>query len=264
MLDRPGMTEITFRSGGSGPPCLLLHAFPLNAAMWSGQIETLRDAATFYAADLPGFGQSPSSVDSAPDLDNMAMLIYRQIQATGVKRAVVVGNSLGGYLAFSLLRLAPAFVRALALINTKASADDDEAKKRRFAVAQRVEREGCRFLIDDWPAGALSPVTMNTKADIVRDVQSMAAKATPKGVIWAQRAMAARPDSTPLLGAIDVPTIVIHGLDDTIVPPAQAQSMARAIPDATFVGVAQAAHLPSLEQPAAVNEALRSFLNQIV
>ncbi len=249
------MTPIIFRSGGAGQALLALHAFPLNSAMWTGQMEALATSASWLAPDLPGFAAS-AAAPACEDLDTLAATIYEALRARGVVAAVVAGCSMGGYLAFALLRVAPGFVRGLALINTKATVDPEPAKAKRLAFAQRVEVEGCGFLVDEWPPTALSPATIARQPEVVRSIQAMIRDATPRGVIAAQRAMAGRPDSTPLLGAVSVPTVVIHGLDDTFISEAESRAMCGAINGATFVGVPRAGHLPSLEQPALVNEAL--------
>lgn len=254
------MTDIIFRTAGAGRGALLLHAFPLNAAAWADQMSALANAAALCAPDLPGFGSSRNA-DVVDDLDQMARTIREAAIRRGIETAVVVGNSMGGYLAFGLLRVDPGFVRGLALINTKAAADTDQGRANRVALAQRVEREGSSFLVDEWPQGAVSATTFRERPGVMRSIREMIGQATPRGVIAAQRAMARRPDSTALLGAIRVPTVVIHGLDDKIISETEARAMAGAIPGAKFVGISGAGHLPNLEDPAPVNAALRELLN---
>ncbi|HEV2878875.1 MAG TPA: alpha/beta fold hydrolase [Candidatus Eremiobacteraceae bacterium] len=252
------MTRVIFRTAGNGFPVLWLHAFPLNSAMWEGQWAALSGMVASLGPDLPGFGAS-AAANAVDDLDGLARIVYEEASASGVSHAVVAGCSMGGYLAFALLRVAPEFVSGLALINTRASADTEQGRAKRVALAQRVEREGCGFLVEEWPPSALSPVTMSARPRVVADVRKMVNEASPRGVIAAQRAMANRPDSTGLLGAIRVPAVVIHGLEDTIVPEAEAREMAAAIPGAKFVAIPDAAHLPSLEQPGLVNDSLHNF-----
>ena len=253
------MTQIIFRTTGNGPALLLLHAFPVTSAMWSSQLDALCDEANALAPDLPGFGAS-SEAAMPSTLDALALQIYEGSRERGIDRAVVAGCSMGGYLAFAMLRVAPQFVRALALINTKATADTEPARAKRLALAERAEREGCAFLVDEWPPGALSPATFAHNLAAVAGVRAMIEQATPQGVSAAQRAMAQRPDASALLAAISVPCIVVHGLDDPMISGADAQSMAAAITGARFIGIRAAGHLPSVEQPALVSAALRELL----
>ena len=253
------MTPIIFRTQGAGRPVLLLHAFPLNSRMWQPQLDALRDVARFLAPDLPGFGAS-AGTPAVDNLGALARMIYEETKAQGVDEVTVAGCSMGGYLAFALLRVAPNFVRSLALINTKASADNDQAKANRLALAERAKSEGCSFLFDEWPQTALSAETIARKHDVVAATQAMIAEATPDGVVAAQIAMAGRPDSSGLLKDIDIPTVVIHGLDDRFISEGEARAMARAIPRATFVAIPRAGHIPSMEQPESVSAALRELL----
>jgi len=253
------MTQIIFRSQGAGQAVLMLHAYPLNSRMWQPQLDGLAEAGRLLAPDLPGFGAS-AGTPTIDELDDLARIIYEDTRAQGVDNVTVAGCSIGGYLAFGLLRVAPGFVRSLALINTKASPDNDQARANRLALAARVKREGCRFLVDEWPQTALSEETMTHQLDVVAAIQAMISEATPDGVAAAQLAMAGRPDSTGLLKDIDVPTVVIHGLDDRFVSEAEARAMADTIPQATFVGVPRAGHIPGMEQPERVNAALRDLI----
>ena len=254
------MTDIIFQTAGANEPAVvLLHAFPLNAAAWSDQMSALADAAALSAPDMPGFGASQDA-EPVEQIDQLAILVLDGARRRGIQDAVVIGNSMGGYLAFGLLRVEPAFVRALALINTRATADTDQGRANRLAMVERVQREGCGFLVDEWPQGAVSPSTVRERSGVMDSIRKMIRQATPLGVIAAQRAMAGRPDSTSLLDTIQVPTLIIHGLDDPIVPEVEARTMAAAIPGATFVGVPRAGHLPQLEDPAPVNVALRGLL----
>jgi pimeloyl-ACP methyl ester carboxylesterase len=256
------VTSIIVGRTGAGPALVLLHAFPLNAQMWDLQAAALGGQATVLTPDLPGFGASGGATP-VEDLDALAAMLYEELRGRGVARAVVAGCSMGGYLAFGLLRVAPHFVRGLALIDTKASADTDAARASRLELVRRVEREGCSFLAHEWPPSALSPTTLAHRPQVVRAVQDMVARATPSGVIAAQKAMAARPDSTGLLAQVGVPTVVVHGLDDPIVSEAQSGAMAAAIAGAEFVGVPSAGHLPGIEQPEQLNGALRDLMRRV-
>jgi 3-oxoadipate enol-lactonase len=253
------MTDIIFRTAGAGPAVVLLHAFPLSAAAWSAQMSALEGEAALAAPDMPGFGASQGA-EPVEEIDQLATVVLDGARARGIQDAVIVGNSMGGYLAFALMRLEPAFVRGLALINTRATADSDQARANRLALIERVQREGCGFLVEEWPQGAVSPLTVRERPEVMDSIREMIRQAKPRGVIAAQRAMAGRPDSTSLLAGIRVPTLVVHGLDDPIVAEAEARAMAAAIPSAAFVGIPGAGHLPNLEDPAPVNAALRDLL----
>ena len=249
------MTDIAVGIEGRGSPLVCLHAFPLNAQMWQPQT-SLTAIYSLLTPDLPGFGRSR---DVAPiaSLDGLAEAVLACLKRLGIERAAVAGCSLGGYLAFALLRIAPDFITSLALINTRAGADSAAARDRRYATIQRIKSDGIGFMRDEWPQGALSPVTLQERPAVLDTVHDLIAAATPVGVIALLQAMAERPDSSSQLAAIRVPTTVIHGVDDPIIPVSEAEEMARSINGATFIAVRRAGHLPNLEEPAVVTAALR-------
>jgi len=252
------MTDIAVAASGRGPALVLLHAFPLHGGMWRPQA-ALDAECSLFIPDLPGFGRS-QSVPPIASLDGLAHALLASLKKHGVERAVVAGCSLGGYLAFALLRAAPGFASGLALIDTRAGVDSSAARERRYATIERVKREGIAFLRDEWPQSALSPVTLQQRPGVLRALQDMIGEATPACVIAAQRAMAERSDATSQLAAIGVPSVVIHGLDDPIIPADEGEQLAGAIPGARFCGVRAAGHVPNMETPNTVTHALRDLV----
>jgi len=251
------MTAVAVAVQGQGPALVLLHAFPLHAGMWTAQT-ALGEHCTLIMPDLPGFGRS-RDLPAVANLDNLAEAVRAAVRRQGFERAMVAGCSLGGYLAFALLRRAPEFVSALALIDTRSGADSPEAKERRYATIERVKREGVSFLREEWPKSALSPLTFQERPAVVDAVRDLISEATPAGVIGALQAMADRPDATPQLASIRVPTVVMHGLDDSLISASEARLMANGINGAKFLAVPGAGHLPNMEQSESVTKALREL-----
>lgn len=238
-------------------PVLLLHAFPLDSSMWAPQREALAGR-TILAPDFPGFGRQPA--DGAADLDDFARSALSHLDDAGLARAVVVGLSMGGYVAFRLYDLAPERIAALVLADTKASRDDEAARMKRTDQATRIRREGVGWLADALLPALLGETTRRTRPQIVSAVRKLIAAARPEGVARALEAMRERPDSTPLLAGITVPVLVLVGEEDTLTPPAEAQKIAGAAADGRLVVIPGAGHLSNLESPQAFNEALGDFL----
>ena len=170
---------------------------------------------------------------------------------------MLVGLSMGGYVAFAMLRRHRARIAGLVLADTRPQADSDEARAAREANARLVESQGIAALVEKLLPGLLSP---NAPEAVREEVRRIAAANRPAGVAAALRAMAARPDSTDLLPTIGVPTLVVAGAEDSLTPPDVARAMAAAIPGAGYVEIAGAGHLSNLEQPEAFTAALRAFL----
>ncbi|MFZ0157951.1 MAG: alpha/beta hydrolase, partial [Kineosporiaceae bacterium] len=151
----------------------------------------------------------------------------------------------------------------LALIDTKATADGEEARANRERVAQAVTGEAGTTALLPMLEALLGQTTRATLPDVVARVRQAVLAARPEGVAWSQRAMATRPDSLELLGTLGVPAVVVVGEEDTLSPPADARAMADALPDAVLTPVARAGHLAALEAAPSVAAALAALIQRI-
>lgn len=223
---------------------LLLHAFPLDADMWDGQVEGLADVAPVVAVNLPGFGGAAQAAVAPMDwMDAAADEAEAALQGTGIDQVVVCGLSMGGYVAFAFLRRHPERVAGLVLANTKAGGDDDAGKQRRADLATRLRAEGSGFLVDS-PPPLLSGAAPD---DLAKRVKTSIARQPAESIAQASLAMGARVDSTPDLAGISVPTLVITSTGDTLIPPEATKPMADQIPGATLAVIERAGHLSNLE-----------------
>lgn len=255
-----------YRSGPShGLPILLLHAFPLDAQMWDAVIMRMPDV-PIVSVDAPGFGDSPSyglvaaEVGRSPrsSIETYADAVVASLLREGIERAVVVGLSMGGYVALSLADRYPALVAAIGLLDTKASDDDESAKENRLRIAEAAEEVGSRA-VAPMLTTLLGKTTQSSRKDLVAEVKGLLAAAPPDGIAWAQRAMAERPDRLQVLEGLDVPALVLRGAEDVVSSQEAAEAMAHALKDCELVVVPGAGHLTALENPEAVVEALRGL-----
>ncbi|MCP4250920.1 MAG: alpha/beta fold hydrolase, partial [bacterium] len=171
-------------------------------------------------------------------------------------QADIVGLSMGGYVALALWELFPGVIRSLVLANTRSGADSEEGRAGREAQAQAVVAEGRAPLAAKLVDALLAPAHDLTAAARLRTM----VESTPVETIVASlRGMAARPDRTELLAGITVPTFVISGEEDALIPPLDSHEMSSAIPGSEFFVVPGAGHLGPIERPDAFAEALRGF-----
>ena len=248
---------------GSGPVVLLLHAFPCDHTMWSGQVDRLV-AAGFrtLVPDLPGFGAEELPREQ-PNLDVVVSDLVSMLDQMQVKECIVGGLSLGGYVAMALLRRAPERVSSLILVDTKATADPPAAVTNRLAVADRAEaEESTDFLVAAMIPGLLGETTRARRPEVVEQAKNWIRGAAPASVAWYQRAMAQRPDSLPDLARFQRPAAVIYGAEDTVLSPSgEQETMAGALPKSILIRIPEAGHLSAVERPVAVAEAIEQFLN---
>jgi pimeloyl-ACP methyl ester carboxylesterase len=255
-----GGAKIHYQDSGSGKDVvLLLHAFPLHAGMWSRQVAALSPKFRVIAPDYPGLGKStPRSEPST--MEALAEQVLGVLGSLQIDRAVVVGLSMGGYLAFEIYRRRPGLFRGLALCDTKPGADTTEGAAGREVFARNALEKGLH-----WVADEMTPKLLRPKPDpaAVKEVRALIGQGTPAGVAAAQRGMAKRPDSMPTLATITCPTLIVVGAEDTLTPPAEAEKMAAAVKGAKLVQIAGAGHLPNVEQPALFDQALLDFIGTL-
>nr|WP_269205080.1 alpha/beta hydrolase [Motilibacter aurantiacus] len=237
----------------------MLHAFPLGPRMFDHARLLLDPRLRVLTPGLAGLGGGPLPA-AEPSLDVLADDVARMLDAEGLPSAVVAGVSMGGYVALAFARRHRQRLAGLVLASSRAAADPPAARDRRERVARAVLAEGgVRVLHEEVAPGLLGETSHTVRPDVVEDVRRLVEEASPPAVAWAQRAMAARPDSTDLLAGIDVPAVVLAGEEDTIVPVAEAAAVAAALPAGRLVRVPRAGHLIPLEDPPAFAAALEEL-----
>lgn len=238
----------------TGLPLVLLHGFPLDHGMWSAQKDVLAAAGfRVLVPDLRGHGKAPMGRTSAATMSAMAADVLRMMDRAGLGRFGVAGFSMGGYVAFELLREAAPRIAGLALVDTRAEPDSEEAKAGRVATAERVRREGARVLAESMLPKML---TSSAPADLRARVERMMLAAPPEGAAQALLGIRERADARGILREIRVPTLVVVGDQDPITPPEAARAMVEAVAGARLVVVPGAAHLAPMERPGEVSRAM--------
>jgi pimeloyl-ACP methyl ester carboxylesterase len=247
-------------TSGAGTPLVLLHAFPLDGRMWAPQVEALAGTYQVIVPDLRGFGAARDQAVEEAGMDLLADDVARLLDDRSLERVVLGGLSLGGYVALAFMRRHADRVSGLVLLDTKATADGDQARDDRLRMVERVLAEGNGFVAEAMLPKLLGETTREHRPEVVERVGSLIREQTPEAIAGAQRGMAARSASTDVLASIAVPTLVVTGEEDTLTGPEVGRDLAASIPDARFLLVEEAGHLVNLEQPEIVNEALLDFL----
>jgi pimeloyl-ACP methyl ester carboxylesterase len=187
--------------------------------------------------------------------------IARSVLATAPRRFALAGLSMGGYIAYEIVRQAPERVTRLALLDTGSRADAPERKARRLELIALAEREGVEAAQD-----ALMSVLIHksrlTEKPLVDAIRQMAVDTGVAAFKRQQAAIMGRPDNRPLLASIRCPTLVLVGREDALTPVDLAREIAAGIPGARLKIVPDCGHLSTMERPDAVNHALRAWLAQ--
>jgi 3-oxoadipate enol-lactonase len=257
-----GGVELAWEEAGQGLPVLLLHAFPLNRGMWEPQRESLAGRYRVITPDFRGHGESEIPPEDST-MERLAEDVRGLLDALGLERVVLSGLSMGGYVAFAFYRRYPERVLALILADTRASADSEEGRRGRAELAAVAEKEGSPAVAEHMLPKLLATSTHEQQPQVVAAVRAMIHTTRPAGIARALRGMAARPDSQDLLAKIQCPTLVVVGGEDTLTPPADSETLAKAVPGARLELIPGAGHLSNLEQPARFNDLLHDFLSSL-
>lgn len=249
--------QIAYTDEGEGLPLLFIHGFPLNRQAWSRQIEAFKSRHRVIAPDLRGFGESGSS--TAPvSMSRFAEDIWALLEHLVTGPVILAGHSMGGYIALAFAKAYPQCLRGLALVSTKAGRDSLEVANTRRSTAEKVRSAGTAVVLDAMAPKMLSPANRDeAMAAHVRDLMTPASR---EGIVNALLGMAERPDAAGWLGDIRVPTLVVTGSDDSIMPVSESEAMAKVIPAARLRVIPGAGHLVAVDQADAFNETMREWL----
>jgi pimeloyl-ACP methyl ester carboxylesterase len=232
---------------GSGPPLVLIHGAGGSAELWQPQLDGLADVARVVAPDLPGHG--PLGGRGKPSVAAYAEWLGGFLAALGEVPPVLVGHSMGGAVAQTLALTRPERLAGLVLVGTGARL---RVLARIVDLLRQHPREG-QSLIQDLSFGAAAP----------RECVEMVARVLREGaplVTLGDYLACDRFDVRDRLAGIRTPTLVVTGAEDRLTPLRYGRLLAETIPGARLVEIPAAGHFPQLEQPVAVNAAIREFL----
>lgn len=243
---------------GTGDAVVFLHGFPHHRALWAPQVGALVDRARCIAVDLRGFGESEAGTSTTVDdyADDVAALLDH----LRVERAIVCGLSMGGYVAFALWRRHRARVRGLVFMDTRAGADSAEGMQKRRDMMALANERGAAGVADAMITGMVGKRTREKCPEVVDTMHAMLESAPVSGILEALHALMTRPDSTPVLSTIAVPTLVVVGDEDVLTPVSESEIIHTGVAGSRLEIIAGAGHVANMERPAAVNHLLSEFL----
>ena len=229
-------------------PLVLLHPYPADASFWNRFRDALGGERWILTPQAPGFGGTPAQARWS--IDGLADRIAADIDiANPGGGADVMGVSMGGYVALSLVLRHPERCTSLVLADTRPDADDDAARHARYEAITAISAGETSAYLDGLLPRLVGP---DATDDVRAELDTCARRQPAAALIGALGALAERPDREQSLGAVGVPTLVIVGAHDAVTPPALAARLAAGIPGARCAIVAGAGHLAPLERPSEV------------
>jgi pimeloyl-ACP methyl ester carboxylesterase len=239
---------------------VLIHGFPFGVRMWEPQLESIRRWRVIVPA-LAGFdGSTPPE---HPSIASYGAGVLALLTSLGIERAVFCGLSMGGYVTFGILRQAASRAMGVILADTRSSADSDAALENRRRMLLALGREGPSAVAREMLPRLFARQTPARRPDLVGSVRQMIEGQSHEAIAAAIEAMMLRPDSSPLLREMLLPTLVIVGDEDALTPPADSQQIHEAVAGSTLVRIPGAGHLSNLEEPEAFGAAVQAFLDSM-
>lgn len=258
---KPIAIHVQRYGSATGVPIVLLHGYPYDGRIWDASAKSLAALGyPVFVPDLRGFGKSPKADDMS--MQAMACDVSAYLEGQGVKNAVIVGFSMGGYVAMQMGIRHREQVAGLVLVATRAEADAPSARAGREALAKNLGAVGMQAAVDAMLAAQLHPETRATRPGVeklVRDViLAQDAASSARGVM----AMADRPDVRGKLAGLNMACLVIAGEDDPVISLDSAVRLAQHFRGSEFSGLAKAAHAVMLDQPERFVATLREWLKR--
>jgi len=246
------MTQLAYHRSGRGAPLVLVHGFPLDRAFWNPLLPHLEAHFDCIVPDLRGFGDSPAT-EPGYSLDDMAADLSALLNELGLPEAFFAGHSMGGYVSLAFARGFGNQLLGLGLLGTQTAADTPEKKTGRYDTIEQVKHEGLSAVLD--MADKLTADSRHAPA-----LRAIIHSQQPAGLMGALQAMAERPDSRSVIAALTVPVVIVHGLEDGLVPIERAREMKAALPTSLLKELPGIGHSPPFESPEQTAAALKLLL----
>ncbi len=250
------ISSLYFSKTGKGPNVILLHGFGEDHSIWKFQVESLSKDFTVYTPDLPGSGASAIIEKQNLRITDLAVIIKNWVWHHNIRQPVILGHSMGGYVALAYAQLFPDDIKAVGLIHSTAFADSMERKEMR--------KKSMAFIQDHGTAAFLKTSIPGLFADINHPLVSLCIEkgsSIQAGMLMQyQEAMMQRADSSVLLSSLKVPMLIIAGLYDQAVSYADSLSQSYLSKQTHFYTLRQSAHMGMVEEPGRVNKILQQFL----
>lgn len=241
---------------------VLIHGFPFSHDIWEKQIEALAQSSYVLAPDLRG-AESSSSPEGPYLMERLAADVATLLDAAGIERAAFVGHSMGGYVALAFARMFTERVTRIALVASRLRADTDDEAARRRDIADRIELEGSvEPAIEAYLPRIFTPQSFAERPAVVERAYAIARRNGAIGAAAALRGMALRSASDDIAEDLGVPALVIAGGCDGVISIEEARAVAARFPHGRLVLCDASGHLPMMEEPDCVSEALAAWLNE--
>ncbi|KAA9002119.1 alpha/beta fold hydrolase [Paenibacillus spiritus] len=241
---------------GQGEALVLLHGFCGSAYYWEKVVPLLEDRFRVIVPDLRGHGASDAPL-GAYSMDQMADDVRDLLDALEIEKAVLLGHSMGGYIALSFAQRHASRLNAFGLIHSTAFPDSDEAKEKRLNAVSAIRAQGITSFVDGLVPGLFAPATAESAPELIRRAQEIGYRTPPQGAEGAALGMRERPDRRDVVSASALPVLLVAGEKDGLAPPERVFTSDK--PHVVQALIAGAGHMSMMEAPDQLAEIIRDF-----
>ncbi len=242
--------EFAYERRGRGTPLVLIHGYPLDHSIWFPVVPLLENDFDIIMPDLRGFGESGTQGKS-PTMTDMAGDFSTLLDSLKIKKAAVVGHSMGGYVALAFARSFPERLLSLGLVASQAAADAPEKKVGRYQEAEHILSHGVGDIAEDMSF----KFTDSPKLQV--ELKALMSRQNPQGLEGALHAMAERQDLVLLLAQMEIPVVLVHGLNDKLIPVERARQIKKTLRNGFLIEIEGVGHLPMMEAPQVTADAIQ-------
>lgn len=247
------MGSISYSDVGQGEPLVLIHAFPLDKRLWKPQQDSLASHFRIITLDLWGFGQSDAAQSKIASMDDYADEVRQLLDKLHIKKAIIGGESMGGYVSLAFLKHYPERVSGLVLSDTNSISLTQQQKETYYKTADDIQTNGSNNFIQGFLPKAVSK---DASQEIRTYLLTIMSEQTPAAMAAAFRGIADRSNTSSVLSDTKIPILIITGEDDQVLPPQQSYDMHELAKDSRLIVIKGAGHLSNIEKPEQWNQAV--------
>jgi 3-oxoadipate enol-lactonase len=255
-------TSYNIYGEASGLPVVLIHGFPFSQEMWRPQVAELSGDYRVITYDVRGHGKSEVG-DGQYTIEFFVDDLIAVLDHLRIEKAVVVGLSMGGYIALRAIERNPERFSGLVLCDTRSEADTNEGKIKRAGSIQSVRTDGVKKYAEGFVKAVFAPQTFERNSEAVGFITQIIERTSPVAIAGTLLALASRTDTTESLSKINVPTLILVGEHDALTPVSAAKLMNEKIRQSELHVISNAAHLSNLENPGEFNKHLSEILRRL-
>ncbi|WJH27762.1 alpha/beta hydrolase [Paenibacillus sp. CC-CFT742] len=251
-------TTICYAEQGKGEALILLHGYCGSSSYWDEVVPELARHYRCIVPDLRGHGKTDAPMGTYT-IDQMGNDVLQLMDELKVDKAVLLGHSMGGYIALSIAQRHPERLKAFGLIHSTAYPDSEEGKEKRLRAVSAIQTDGIVSFVDGLVPGLFAPEHVEKLSSKVSRVKEIGYQTAPQGAAGAALAMRERPDRRDVLSATPLPVLLVAGEKDPVIPPERTFTSDK--PHIVQAVIAGAGHMSMYEAPEQLIQVITQFMN---